>query len=78
MRSLSPVVISGGSRGGARGALHLFLDQTETRRAEKNFLDIFSKGLDDRDRGATLSQSLDAALVIDSVVDFVIKFRCLW
>ena len=31
------VVCSGGSRGGARGAPLLFLDQNETQRAEKKF-----------------------------------------
>ena len=29
--------LSGGSRGGARGPAPFFLDQTEARRAEKNF-----------------------------------------
>ena len=41
MRSLSPVVISVGFRGGARGNRRpppLFLDQTEARRAEKKFV----------------------------------------
>ena len=56
---LSPRYTSGGSRGGARGggggggrAPPSFLDQTEARRTEKNFLrDLpppLSKGLDDR------------------------------
>ena len=79
MRSLSPVVINGGSRGGARGNRppHPPYFYTKLRpEGRKNFLDTFSKGLDDP--GPTLSQSLDPALVIDRFVDFVIKFRCLW
>ena len=45
--------LSGGSRGRARGALPpLFLDQTEARRAEKNFFKMppppLSQGRDDR------------------------------
>jgi len=40
MRSLSPVVISGESRGGApEGRPPLFLDQTGARRAENKFLE---------------------------------------
>ena len=48
-------VSSGGTRGGARGACPpaLFLDQTEARRAEKNFCD----------RAPHLSQVLDQALI---------------
>ena len=38
--------------GGARGAAPLFVDQTEARRAQKNFFQTapppFSQGLDDR------------------------------
>ena len=47
-------ILSGGSRGGARGVRPpLFLDQTEARRAEKNVGDrppptSLSQGLDDR------------------------------
>ena len=37
---IKTVIVSGGSRGGARGARPpLFLDQTEARRTEKNFFE---------------------------------------
>ena len=37
---IKTVIVSGGSRGGARGARPpLFLDQTEARRTEKKFFD---------------------------------------
>ena len=37
---IKTVIVSGGSRGGARGARPpLFLDQTEARRTEKNVFD---------------------------------------
>ena len=49
-----PVVTSGGSRGGAGGFLPpLFLDQTEARRAEKNFWETTPP----------LSEALDPPLV---------------
>ena len=46
---IKTVIVSGGSRGGARGARPpLFLDQTEARRTEKNFFEPppLSHGLD--------------------------------
>ena len=46
---IKTVIVSGGSRGGARGARPpLFLDQTEARRTEKNVFDPppLSHGLD--------------------------------
>ena len=80
MRSLSPGVISGWSRGGAQGNRRspppYFLTKLRPEGRKKIFLDTFSEGLDDR--GPALSQSVDPALVIDRFVDFVIKFRCLW
>ena len=48
---IKTVIVSGGSRGGARGARPpLFLDQTEARRTEKKFFEPppppISHGLD--------------------------------
>ena len=63
---IKTVIVSGGSRGGARGARPpLFLDQTEARRTEKNVFDPpppLSHGLDTPP--PPLFEGLDPPLVI--------------
>ena len=66
-RTTQPVPFSGGSMGGARGTPpppHFFLDQTEARRAEKNFVG-------DRLPPPPLSQGLDPAVPFASVLSFL-------
>ena len=69
---------SGGSRGGARGArLPLFLDETETRRAEKILGDPpLSMSLNDCPPPPPTSQGLDPALQADCYYKF--KFLCVF
>ena len=63
---IKTVIVSGGSRGGARGARPpLFLDQTEARRTEKKFFEPpppISHGLDTPP--PPLFEGLDPPLVI--------------
>ena len=66
-RTTQPVSFSGGSMERARGGTpppHFFLDQTEVRRAEKNFLG-------DRLPPSPLSQGLDPAVPFASVLSFL-------
>ena len=71
-------VSSGGSRGGARGARPLFLDQTEARRDEKSFFKTAPPYLRVWMTGSPpppppLSQGLDPALI--STIKLVEKYK---
>ena len=69
--------LSGGSRWGARGAPSLFLDQTDARRAEKNF---FGDHPLRPHPPSPLSQDLDDVVFFSSLLSylFVYFFVCLF